>query len=114
MSLRDITRQSVLEAIEEFDQVGRNYFLKKSHFGHAKSYWLVYDGRKYDSKAIIGVAHKTHDPIVVVDNLFREPDVRFEGHEVILCSLSGCRNTDADFADALVKHKSLKTVFFGQ
>ena len=31
MSLRDITRQSVLEAIEEFDQVGRNYFLKKYH-----------------------------------------------------------------------------------
>ena len=62
MSLRDITRQSVLEAIEEFDQVGRNYFLKKYHFGHAKSYWLVYDGRKYDSKAIIGVAHKYARP----------------------------------------------------
>ena len=62
MSLRNITRQSVLEAIEEFDQVGRNYFLKKYHFGHAKSYWLVYDGRKYDSKAIIGVAHKYARP----------------------------------------------------
>ena len=62
MSLRDITRQSVLEAIEEFDQVGRNYFLKKYHFGHAKSYWLVYDGRKYDSKAIIGVARKYARP----------------------------------------------------
>ena len=52
----------MLEAIEEFDQVGRNYFLKKYHFGHAKSYWLVYDGRKYDSKAIIGVAHKYARP----------------------------------------------------
>ncbi len=62
MSLRDITRQSVLKAIEEFDQVGRNYFLKKYHFRHAKSYWLVYDGRKYDSKAIIGVAHKYARP----------------------------------------------------
>ena len=62
MSLRDTTRQSVLEAIEEFDQVGRNYFLKNYHFGHAKSYWLVYDGRKYDSKAIIGVAHKNARP----------------------------------------------------
>ena len=38
------------------------------------------------------------DPIAVVDNLFRELNVRFEDDEVIWCSLSGCRNTDADFA----------------
>ena len=30
MSLRNITRQSVLEAIEEFDQVGRKLFPQKN------------------------------------------------------------------------------------
>ena len=54
------------------------------------------------------------DPIAVVDNLFRELNVRFEDDEVVWCSLIGCRNTDADFTDTLVKHKSLKTVFYRQ
>ncbi len=55
-----------------------------------------------------------NDLIAVVGNLFRELNVRFENDEVIWYSLSVCRNTDSDFADALVKHKSLKSVFYGQ
>lgn len=62
MSLKNITRQSVLEAIQEFDRVGRIDFLRMYGFGTAKEYWLIHDGRKYDSKAIIGVAHKYARP----------------------------------------------------
>ena len=58
MALKDITRQAVLQAIRECDSDGRENFLKNNGFGYARTYWLIYDGRRYDSKAIIGVAHK--------------------------------------------------------
>jgi hypothetical protein len=58
MGLSDIkNRQPVLDAIAEFDRLERNRFLKKYGFGPSRSYWLVHDGRRYDSKAIIGAAH---------------------------------------------------------
>jgi len=58
MALSDITdRRSVLRAIAEFDRIGRNDFLAKYGFGPARSYWLLHEGRRYDSKAIIDAAH---------------------------------------------------------
>ena len=58
MASKDITRQAVLQAIRECDGDGRENFLKNNGFGYARTYWLIYDGRRYDSKAIIGVAHR--------------------------------------------------------
>jgi uncharacterized protein with ParB-like and HNH nuclease domain len=58
MGLRDITRAAVLAAIEEYDQLGQDEFLVKYGFDRARSYLLVYDGKAYDSKAIVGVAHR--------------------------------------------------------
>jgi hypothetical protein len=58
MSLADLTsREAVLSAISECDSLGRDAFLKKHGFGQARSYFLVHGGRRYDSKAIAGVAH---------------------------------------------------------
>ena len=58
MSLSDIKSQKpVLDAIAEFDILGRDSFLKKYGFGRLRSYRLIHDGRQYDSKAIIGAAH---------------------------------------------------------
>jgi TIR domain len=57
MGLRDITRAAVLAAIEEYDQLGQDEFLAMHGFDRARSYLLVYDGKAYDSKAIVGVAH---------------------------------------------------------
>ena len=55
--LADLTsRQAVLQAIEEFDRLGREAFLAKYGFGKARQYFLIHDGRRYDSKAILGVA----------------------------------------------------------
>ena len=48
----------MLQAIREYDHDGRENFLKNNGFGYARTYWLIYDGRRYDSKAIIGVAHR--------------------------------------------------------
>ncbi len=59
LSLGRLTsREAVLKAIEEYDQLGRDEFLKNHGFGEARSYVLVYEEREYDSKAIAGVACK--------------------------------------------------------
>jgi 5-methylcytosine-specific restriction protein A len=57
MALSDLTASAVLKAIEEFDLLGRDSFLKKYGFGKARSYVLQKDGQSYDSKAIAGAAH---------------------------------------------------------
>ena len=58
MTIADIKdRDPVLLAIAEFDRLGRKRFLEKYGFGPSRSYWLVHEGQKYDSKAIIGAAH---------------------------------------------------------
>jgi hypothetical protein len=58
MALADITdRAAVLGAIAEFDRIGRDAFLAKYGFGESRSYWLLHERRRYDSKAIIGAAH---------------------------------------------------------
>jgi hypothetical protein len=53
-----ITRESVLKAVAEYDELGRVAFLSKYGFGEARSYVLVHEGREYDAKAIAGVAHR--------------------------------------------------------
>ena len=57
MALGDVTRESVLKAVDEFDDVGRAAFLGRYGFGAARGYFLVLDGRRYDSKPIVGAAH---------------------------------------------------------
>lgn len=53
-----LTRDAVLKTLAEFDELGRELFLSRYKFGKAKSYFLVHDGKPYDSKAIAGVAQK--------------------------------------------------------
>jgi hypothetical protein len=40
--------KAVLSALHEFDTIGRDAFLAKYGFGPAKSYFVEYDGRRYD------------------------------------------------------------------
>ncbi|MDX2818646.1 HNH endonuclease [Streptomyces sp. PA03-5A] len=53
-----ITRDGVLAAIAEYDELGRDRFLSEYGYKPATGYLLVYQDRTYDSKAIAGVAHK--------------------------------------------------------
>ena len=55
-------RESVQAAVEEFDHLGRETFLQKYGFGRARQYFLLVDGRLYDSKAICGVAYGIDNP----------------------------------------------------
>jgi 5-methylcytosine-specific restriction protein A len=57
MALGGITRTGVIEAIKEHDRVGRDVFLATHGFRPATGFVLVYEGRRYDPKAIAGVAH---------------------------------------------------------
>jgi len=57
VALSDITRDAVLEAIAEYDRLGQDGFLERYRFDRARQYLLVHDGRRYDSKAIVGAAH---------------------------------------------------------
>ncbi|GHI05289.1 hypothetical protein AQI88_23360 [Streptomyces cellostaticus] len=57
MALTDITRTEVHKAIEEYDRLGRDAFLRHYGFGRARRYLLLHGGRHYDSKAIVGAAH---------------------------------------------------------
>jgi 5-methylcytosine-specific restriction protein A len=57
LALADVTTEAVLKSLLEFDRIGREEFLAKYGFGGARTYLLLYEGRTYDSKAIVGVAH---------------------------------------------------------
>lgn len=56
------SRQAGLDAIRECDEMGRDRFL--AHYGFKRARWflLVHNGKFYDSKAIVGVAHKLQFP----------------------------------------------------
>lgn len=59
MSIEDITDPTaVAQAISEFDRVGRDAFLKTYGFGEATRWYVEQNGSHYNSKAILGVAHK--------------------------------------------------------
>jgi 5-methylcytosine-specific restriction protein A len=58
MPLTDITRDAVLKALAEYDELGQKDFLATYGFEPSRTYLLVHEGHQYDSKAICGVAHK--------------------------------------------------------
>lgn len=63
MALADLTsRDAVLAAIESFDTLGRDQFLARYGFGRSRDYEVVHNGKRYDSKAIVGAAHGHQHP----------------------------------------------------
>jgi 5-methylcytosine-specific restriction protein A len=57
MALGDLTAASVNAALNEYDNVGGEAFRAKYGFGPARDYFVIRDGKQYDSKAIAGAAH---------------------------------------------------------
>ncbi|EXG82031.1 hypothetical protein [Cryptosporangium arvum] len=58
MSLADVDGAAVRKAIAEHDEIGQTEFLRRHGFRPALRYQVLHDGRRYDSKAILGVAHQ--------------------------------------------------------
>lgn len=48
--------EAIVAALEECDKLGRDQFLTKYGYKRSRKYPLIFDGRDYDSKAIVGVA----------------------------------------------------------
>jgi hypothetical protein len=62
-SLAGVTSRAAIEqAIAEFDELGRESFLRKYGFGASRSYFLLINGKRYDSKAILGASHGFEHP----------------------------------------------------
>jgi hypothetical protein len=58
LRLAELTsRDAVLAAIAECDARGRETFLEQYGYKYSRLYPLKYNGRVYDSKAIVGVAY---------------------------------------------------------
>ena len=58
MILKDLTDpKAVRQAMTEYDQLGQEAFLAKYGYRKANKFFLIHAGKKYDSKAICGVAH---------------------------------------------------------
>jgi 5-methylcytosine-specific restriction protein A len=54
--IKGTTRSDVLRAIAECDELGRDVWLAKHGYQPSKLYAVELGGRRYDSKAVIGVA----------------------------------------------------------
>ena len=50
--------EAVHSAIAECTNLGRDEFLRRYGYRRARSYFLISDGRVFDSKAILGVAFR--------------------------------------------------------
>ena len=63
MGVGELTsRGAVLQAIAEYDRVGREEFLNRYGFGGSTRYQLIHEGRRYESKAIAGAAFGVQFP----------------------------------------------------
>ena len=58
VAFKDITYDAVIEAINEYDRLGQDVFLREYGFHPAREYVLVHDGKSYDSKAIVGAGKR--------------------------------------------------------
>jgi len=53
-----VTRDDVLRAIQEYDQLGPEAFFSEHGFAPTTTYDLVWDDRRYPPKAILGTAYE--------------------------------------------------------
>jgi hypothetical protein len=54
----DVTREHVIRAIEEYDRVGAEGFFAAHGYGASRSYELVWEGKRYPHKAMLGTAYE--------------------------------------------------------
>jgi hypothetical protein len=53
-----VSRVDVLRSIDEYDRLGADGFFAKHGFAPTRTYELLWDGRSYPPKAILGAAHE--------------------------------------------------------
>ena len=58
MTSKDITRDDVLAALEEFDRLDGDAMLRQYGGGRSRRYWICFNGRHYDQKLIYRAVHE--------------------------------------------------------
>ncbi len=53
-----VTRLHVLQALAEYDARGMEEFLEVYGFAPSRDHTLLHEGRSYDARAVLGVAHR--------------------------------------------------------
>ena len=53
-----VTRADVLRAIREYDRLGAERFFSAHGFAPTTTYELIWDGRRYPPKSILGTAYE--------------------------------------------------------
>jgi len=54
----EVTRDHVMSALQEYDRLGPEGFFSEHGFAPTTTYELVWDGRSYPPKAILGTAYE--------------------------------------------------------
>ena len=67
-----VTRDHVISTLDEYDERGADDFLSGYGFGDGREQVLRHEGRSYDSKAILGVAHRYATGTVASDSAFTD------------------------------------------
>lgn len=57
VSFVGVDRKCVLKAIKEYDRIGEDTFLDKYDFNPSTEYFLIHNGKRYTSKAIVSAAY---------------------------------------------------------
>ena len=53
-----VARDDVVRALQEYDRLGPESFFAEHGFGYTTTYDLIWDGRRYPPKAILGTAYE--------------------------------------------------------
>lgn len=104
-----INAEAMNKAIEEFDQLGREKFLKKYGFFRSSKFYLRHNERLYDVKALVGAAYRRATGRKLTNNMFGggpqtnsvlrriKEDARFSACEVFEDTLGELSNLSGEF-----------------
>jgi len=110
VKLSVIDTKAMKKAIEEYDQLGREKFLKQYGFSRSSKFYLHYNKRLYDVKALVGAAYRHATGRRLANNMFgggaqtnavfrriEKEDARFSTYEVFEDTLGELSNLSGEF-----------------
>lgn len=77
MALHDVKRDAVLDALDEYEDLGVEQFLERYGLSAQTDVILEYTGRRYDGRALLGAAHRYQHgtPLTAAELENREGDI---------------------------------------
>jgi hypothetical protein len=108
--LSEVDASALLAAIQEFNDLGRDKFLKKYGFSRSSKFYLIHEQRIYDTKALVGAAYRhatgrklTYDKFAggaqtkaVLEGIMKQ-EVRFSRSKLFEDTLGELSNLSGEF-----------------